>query len=322
MKKVIKLTETDLINIVKRVLNEQPDQKFDTPYNKGLMSGKVSDPNTLQKTYSCVPDNAKLFVNYVIINKNLLTKKLNVDYKTLILLTKASVGIMGRETKFGNFTEFYDTASETLRGAGLGSLVDWYIKRKYGEKGTQSIGISQFTPETWKRYGLDKSIGDFDSSLDTISMGLGTLYSLTNRYKRALSNGLKPEPSVNPILKKYGVIQHIKGTGNHALDMSILSHNMPEQKTIYPYCTTNHPLYAAPCRNTKISPFKSKEKFNPESALLSKVTDPKLKNFPGVLTVNTSDIIPNYFPNLGGPKHTGIGYVEEVAKYINSYNCF
>jgi hypothetical protein len=97
---------------------------------------------------------------------------------------------------------------------------------------------------------------------------------------------------------------------------------MPEQKTIYPYCTTNHPLYAAPCRNTKISPFKSKEKFNPESALLSKVTDPKLKNFPGVLTVNTSDIIPNYFPNLGGPKHTGIGYVEEVAKYINSYNCF
>jgi len=315
MKKVIKLTESDLINIVKRVLNEQ--SVIGAP-NYGTMS----EPKKIVKNYSCVPDSVNLFVDYVMTNKNLLMKKLNIDYKTLILLTKASIGIMGRETKFGSYTESSDTFSETLRGIGLGSLVDWGLKKRYGENASQSLGISQFTPQAWKRYGLDKSIGDYDSSLGLISQGLGTLYSLTNRYKRALSNGLNPEPSVNPILKKYGVIQHIKGTGNHALDMSILSHNMPEQKTIYPYCTTNHPLYAAPCRNTKISPFKSKEKFNPNSALLSKVTDPKLKNFPGVLTVNTSDIIPNYFPNLGGPKHSGIGYVEEVAKYISSYNCF
>lgn len=315
MKKVIKLTESDLINIVKRVLEEQ--SVVGAP-NYGTMS----EPKKIVKNYSCVPDSVNLFVDYVMTNKNLLMKKLNIDYKTLILLTKASIGIMGRETKFGSYTENSDTFSETLRGIGLGSLVDWGLKKRYGENASQSLGISQFTPQAWKRYGLDKSIGDYDSSLGLISQGLGTLYSLTNRYKRALSNGLNPEPSVNPILKKYGVIQHIKGTGNHALDMSILSHNMPEQKTIYPYCTTNHPLYAAPCRNTKISPFKSKEKFNPNSALLSKVTDPKLKNFPGVLTVNTSNIIPNYFPNLGGPKHSGIGYVEEVAKYISSYNCF
>ena len=37
MKKVIKLTESDLINIVKRVLEEQPDEKFDTPYNKKMI---------------------------------------------------------------------------------------------------------------------------------------------------------------------------------------------------------------------------------------------------------------------------------------------
>jgi hypothetical protein len=316
MNKVIKLKESDLINIVKRVLEEQ--SVMGTPYFPTISA----TPKKIIKTYSCVPDSVNLFVDYVMTNKNLLMKKLNVDYKTLIVLTKASIGIMGRETKFGNYTEFSDTASEKLRGIGLGSLVSWGMKKIYGEKTTQSLGISQFTPEAWKKYGLDKSIGDYDSSLGLINQGLGTLYSLTNRYKKALSNGLKAEPSVNPILKKYGVIQQIKGTGNHALDMSILSHNMPEEKTIYPYCTTNHPLYAAPCRYSKISPFKTKEKFNPNSSLLSKVTDPKLKNFPGELTVNNSDIIPNYFPNLGGPSHSAIGYVEEVAKYIKLYTCF
>ena len=314
MKKIIKLTESDLINIVKRVMNEQ--SVVGAP-NYGTTN---SQPPT--KTYSCIPGEASLFVDYVISNKNLLMKKLNLDYKTLILLTKASVGIMGRETKFGNYTENTDTFSEILRGVGLGSLVNWGLKKRYGEKASQSLGVAQFTPETWKRYVLDKSIGDYDSSLGLVKQGLGALYSINNRYKKALSNGLKPEPSVNPILKKYGIIQQINGTGNHALDMAILGHNMPEQKTIYPYCTTNHPLYAAPCRYSKISPFKSQESFNPKSTLLQKVTDPKLKKFPGELTVNQSEIIPNYFPNLKGPNHSGIGYVEEVAKYIKSFNCF
>lgn len=317
MKKIIKLTESDLINIVKRVLKEQ--SVIGAPNYGTTNSQPPTKPN---KTYSCLPGDTSLFVDYVISHKNLLMKKLNLDYKTLILLTKASVGIMGRETKFGNYTENTDSFSEILRGVGLGSLVNWGLKKRYGKNGSQSLGVAQFTPETWKRYGLDKSIGDYDSSLGLVSQGLGALYSIFNRYKKALSNGLKPEPSVNPILKKYGIIQQIKGTGNHALDMSILGHNMPEQKTIYPYCTTNHPLYAAPCRYSKISPFKSQESFNPKSALLQKVTDPKLKKFPGELTVNQSKIIPNYFPNLKGPNHSGIGYVEEVAKYIKNFNCF
>ena len=125
MMKIIKLTESDLINIVKRVLEEQ--SVAGAP-NYGTMSG----PTNIEKTYSCVPDNVNLFVDYVITNKNLLMKKLNLDYKTLILLTKASVGIMGRETKFGNYTENTDTYSEILRGVGLGSLVNWGLKKRYG----------------------------------------------------------------------------------------------------------------------------------------------------------------------------------------------
>jgi hypothetical protein len=315
MKKVIKLNESDLIRIVKKILEEQ--SVIGAP-NYGTTQLHPTKETTF---YGCVPGNLSLFVDYVMTNKKLLMKKLNLDSKNLILLTKISLGIIGRESKFGNYTEGWDTFSETLRGVGLGSLVDWGLKKKYGKR-QQSLGLGQFTADTWKKYGLDKSIGDYNSSFNTINQGLGVLYSLNIRYNKALSNGLKQEPSVNPILTKYGVIQRIKGTGNHALDMAILSHNMSEEKTLYPYCTTNHPLYASPCNKIKMKPYDDQKSFNPNSTLLKKVTDPKLKKFPGELTVNQSGVIPNYFPNLGGPGHSGFGYVEEVVKYIKSFNCF
>lgn len=315
MKKVIKLNESDLIRIVKKVLEEQ--SVIGAP-NYGTTQLHPTKETTF---YGCVPGNLSLFVDYVMTNKKLLMKKLNLDSKNLILLTKVSLGIIGRESKFGNYTEGWDTFSETLRGIGLGSLVDWGLKRKYGNR-QQSLGLGQFTKDTWKTYGLDKSIGDYNSSFNVINQGLGVLYTLSNRYKKALSNGLKTEPSTNPILLKYDVIDKINGTGNHALDMAILGHNMGEAATLYPYCKTNHPLYAGPCNKSKVNPYKTKEAFNPKSKLLMKVTDPNLKKFPGELTVNQSEVIPNYFPNLGGPGHSGFGYVEEVVKYIKSFNCF
>jgi hypothetical protein len=97
---------------------------------------------------------------------------------------------------------------------------------------------------------------------------------------------------------------------------------MPRDKTLYKYCKTNHPLYAAPCWKTVYSPFDNKGSFNPNTPLLQKVTNPKLKQFPGQLTVNKGEVIPNFFPNLKGPEHSAIGYVEEVAKYMRSFNCF
>jgi len=123
MKKIVKLTEYDLINIVKKVLEEQ--SVIGTP-NYGTTQLQPTKETTL---YSCVPGNLSLFVDYVITNKKLLMKKLNLDFKNLILLTKASLGIIGRESKFGNYTEDWDTFSETLRGFGLGSLVDWGFKK-------------------------------------------------------------------------------------------------------------------------------------------------------------------------------------------------
>lgn len=315
MKKIIKLTESDLKKIIDKVIHEQT--------GPGITSNTRLDvPKKKVEGYSCVPENLKLFVDYVMTNKSTLMKELKVDLPTLILLTKTSIGIIGRETKFGKFTEKNDIRAERLRGAGLGSLVDWGIKKKFGAGKTQSLGLGQFTPGAWKKYGLDKTIGDYDYSFNEIKQGLGVLYSLNSRYKKSLSNGLGTKPSVNPILSKYGVLGKINGTGNHALDMAILGHNMPEQSTIYPYCRTNHELYLAPCFKTKHSPFTNPSSFNPNNTLLQKVKDPKLKQFPGELIVKKNEVVDGFFPNLKGPNHTAIGYVEEVSRYVNSMNCF
>jgi hypothetical protein len=315
MRKIIKITETELVKIVEKIINEQT--------GPGITSNTNLDtPKKTIKGYSCVPENMKLFVDYVVTNKSSLIKELKIDYTTLFLLTKASIGIIGRETKFGNFFEDSDVWSERLRSAGLGSLVDCGLRKKYGPNATQSLGVGQFTPGAWKKYGLDKSIGDYNNSFNEIKQGLGVLYSLNIRYKKALANGLKTNPSVNPILSKYGVVKNINGTGNHALDMAILGHNMPEESTIYPYCRTNHELYLAPCFRTKHSPYRKTSSFDPNNTLLQKVKDPKLKQFPGELTVKKNEVVDGFFPNLKGPKHTGIGYVEEVSKYMNSMNCF
>jgi hypothetical protein len=269
--------------------------------------------------YKCVPENLRVFVSYAITNKDRLMKLLRIDENTFKLLLKAALGIIGRETKFGETKEISDQASEFLRSKlQLGDFIDWGISTFTNQ--SQSLGLGQFTPGTWKQYKLDKIIGDFNDSFDITKQGLAVLYTLALRYKKALALGLKKEPSVNPVLKQY-LGKDIKGTGNNALDLAILGHNMGE-KIITKWCKTEHPLYAAPIYKKEHTPYKKEEDFNPEeSAVLKVVKDPKLNKFPGTLKVKQNEVIPNFLPNLKGPKHTGIGYVEEVAKYIKDFTC-
>ena len=161
--KIIKLTESDLEQIVKKVLSEQVVPGLGS-YNPTPRSPKPLEKKPI-KTFSCIPSNLSVFVNYVIDNSQMLMKNMNIDYKTLIFLTKASIGIIGRETKFGTVQTKGDVASEMLRGAGAGSLVDWGMK-VYRELGgttkSQSLGLGQFRPEAWKEYGLDKLVGEYN----------------------------------------------------------------------------------------------------------------------------------------------------------------
>lgn len=286
--------------------------------------------------YPCVPKSFQPFVNYVMINKPKLSKQLGVDDKTLSYLTKISLGIIGRETQMGEYQEKSDLASQAMREFGLGWVINAGLgiynmykqtKNPAAPKQSQSLGYGQFTPETWETYGLDKTIGDYDTSFSATKQGLGVLSILAANYKKNLSNGLPTTPSTNPILVKYNVIENIKGSGNNALDMAILAHNMGTKKTSVKWCTTNHPLYAGPCSESIFTPFKTIESFNQflnSSNLMKNVTDQNLKKFPGKIKVNQSNVIQGYLPNLKSPSsgHSSIGYIEAVVKNSGRYNCF
>jgi len=314
MKKLITLTESELVRFIGEIIGEQTGPGITN------MANSRGYEDDLEKKFPCVPRTVLLFVDFVMRHEKKLTTELGIDRNTLILLTKISVGILGRETKFGMSTEKKDFYAEIVKQLGLGKLLDSYLRKKFPSK-TPSLGMGQFTKPNWDKYNLDKKVGDYNRSFNQVDQGLGILYSVFDRYNKAIKNGLTKNSSVNPILSKYGIINNINGTGNHALDMAILSHNMPENKILFPYCTTNHELYAAPCYKTKHKPFETPRSFNPNSKLLQRVKNPKLKEFPGELTVNRNDVIKNYFPNLSGPKHTAIGYLEEVVNYIKKLGC-
>lgn len=341
MRRVIKLKESDLEVIIKTLLEQNLQQRYGVDpsrapsdylgkggeFERRLKNDRGVEPQSYEK---CVPDPLKGFIKYVMTNKASLMKQLGVDEKTLMLMVKAAIGIIGRETQYGTVTEFADDVAEFLRNKGLGGLVNLGIGAQNlvtGGKNTQSLGLAQFTPETWKRYGLDKSVGDFDTSFGAIKQGLASLFRLDMDYKRAINAGLNPQvASNNPILEKNGIISKINGTGNHVLDVAIVSHNMTPEKLVTKYCTTNNPLWAAPCNLSSYQPFDSQEsfdKYKTTSKLISNAkVDPKYKNFPGKLTVNSNQVIPGYFPNLKGPNHTAIGYLEQVVKNVGSLTCF
>lgn len=333
MRRIVRISENDLKNIILKKIQEQGNMfatagtPVSTPQNKKPVE-------TQDKKYPCVADILQPFVSYVLKNKKQLSNKLGIDEKLLIILTKASIGIIGRESTYGRYTTKSDEVSEFLRSNGLGGLVDVGIglynvgRNIRGKKKVdQSLGIAQFTPDTWKRYDLDKLVGPYNESFTSINQGLGVLFKLASEYKKGLSLGFDSTiPSQNQILQKNGIINKINGTGNNVLDLAILTHNMPSQKVLTKYCTTNHPLYAAPCKLSIYEPFKTQESFDQHSktsqTLKKSNVDPKFKKFPGKLRVNRGEILPGYVPNLSGPNHSAIGYIEFVSKIFRSLNCF
>jgi len=343
MKKIIRLTESDLQKIIEAVIQEQTQTKYnfnapvitqtkDTFSSSGGIMTKQKQQQDIARTesmYGCVPEKLLPFVLYLMANLSKIEKILGLDKANVLYLTKYALGIIGRESKYGEYNKNSDSASETMRSVGLGFLPDTIIGVKNlfnKKKQSQSLGYAQFTPETWKTYGLDKSIGDYDFSFNSISQGLGALYRLAADYKLALKLGLQQAPSVNPTVKKYlGDGDNIKGTGNNALDFAIIAHNMGNDK-IKKYCTTSHELYAAPCNLSKYSPFQTESSFNEYKKTGHFINSPSipenLKKFPGMLKVNQGSPIPNYFPNLKGAGHTAFGYVNDVEENSKKFNCF
>ena len=164
MTKIIKLTESDLERIIKRVIKEQ--SVIGAP-NYGTQSGTYKPTTSVSTSLlPCVPTAFKLSI------KDLIKK----NYNKLFL--KACLGIIGRESDFGESNRYkFRNPLKTLYNA-LG--------------GNASIGLAQVKPETAKQYGLDS---------DDLSMASGSLdityRLLQDNYNKALKVGYTTEPSVN-----------------------------------------------------------------------------------------------------------------------------
>ena len=165
MGKVIRLTESDLEMIVKKVLKEQiPGMSSNNYQARGEREAKVAIQTA--KILPCVPAAFKLSV------QNFIKK----NYNKLFL--KACLGIIGRESDFGESNRYQFRNPLKFLYSALG--------------GNASVGFAQVQPETAKQYGLD---------LDDLLMASGSLevtYKLLqDNYNKALKVGYTTGPSVN-----------------------------------------------------------------------------------------------------------------------------
>lgn len=321
MRKIVRLKESDLEQIINRILDEQsvvgaPNYgTVQTNRTDKVKQQKSSDDIKFEKDYFCVPKQTKPFIQYLVKNWPKLIRDYNMKWSELTQYAKIAIGLMKRESDYGTNEDILDWGSRILYNVGLGSLVPSNV----------SSGAAQFTKDTWNRYGLDKKIGNYDDSLDVIKQGLGSIYRIKQDYDQAIKNGIPTTPSTNEILQKYGIISQIDGTGNAALDRAIIAHNYPGTKALVKYCKTSFPLIARPCIETTATPFKNESDWqdfkNSKLFKASNSVSQYPKN-PGTIKVYQNQPIPNYFPNLYSGKQTALGYVEEVAAVMKSLDCF
>jgi hypothetical protein len=185
---------------------------------------------------------------------------------------KAALGIIGRESDYGGSARYF--AKEFAR----------FIGKPVG-----SHGMAQMKSDTAKRFNVDP---------DTVQGSLlGAYRYLIANYNLAKSQGYSTNsPSSN----------YDKGTGDAALDISILAYNAGE-RYIKKYCATTDPKLKNDCANA--------------GKTVQLKYGPKVKV--------TNKLVKNYLPYLksSNKKHyTGLltswGYVKEVAERMKKLNCF
>lgn len=257
MKKVIKLTESDLIKIVKKIISEQ--RISDLP-KKDSEQSQTPPSIFMSKEFqsiSCIP---YIFQKPVL---DMISKGYNK------LFIKTSLGIIGRESDYGKSSR-YKALSE-LKSFLASTGID------------TSVGLGQIKPSTAEELGL--SVEDLNTSSGAM---IGVYSILKKNYNLAISQGYSNGPSINLP----------DGTGNSALDISILAFNMGE-KYITQFCETSNPNIKGFC------------------------TDEKTK---GGDTIYKNKPVKNYIPNYKSERWDGVsisshGYVKEVAKRIKTFDC-
>jgi len=82
--RIIKLNQSDLKKIIEKVIEEQTGPGI-TSYSQQLSRPK---PTKIDEKYPCVPKDVRIFVDYVMTNKEMLSKFLKIDVTNLIVIKK------------------------------------------------------------------------------------------------------------------------------------------------------------------------------------------------------------------------------------------
>jgi hypothetical protein len=278
MKKVIKLTESDLIKIVKRVINEQtvtPKRPAGEGFNF-TQKNKFAELCAIlfkARDVSWAAGVAKtLFNNQSEINHfgaaivNWAGKNPGYDGRLL----NGAICFIFRESK-GTMASF--VSPKEILGATL---------NLFG--GNHSQGYAQIQPDTARSYGIDmKSLYSFEGSLDAVYKILSSNYEKAKKYY----NGATVSVYENKVLKQVPAIG-----GDAALHLAVAAHNAGSG-IINQWCETNIPGLANLCSIKQRQPYTDKPNY--------------------IAVTNTNKKIPNYFPNIGGVHN----YMPQFIKCYN-----
>jgi hypothetical protein len=291
--RIVKLTESDLQQIVEKVIKEQTGPGITSFGTTGV------PPKPLQKKFQCLTNELSAAAQYTLSH--------NVDP----FFVKYALGIIGRESDFGKIMGKYgikaapeyimNKVSEIIPG--FKEILQWGVKKATGkENWVPSMGVAQMTPDIAKKYNVNlEDLMSVSGSLLAVSKHLIDLYNETKKFYDTNQS--------SKIIYNGKLIDNPSSSGNAALDAAIMSYNLGSAKFRKQYCKTNNPEFMAPC-NSPNGTYQPYPKDNPNL---------KLK-------VDTRSVIKNYTPTI--KTKTGenqfisnTGYLKEVVGYSNKFGC-
>jgi len=293
MKKIVRLTESELVELIRKTIDEQT--------GPGITSFTNIDATVkpLPQKYNCTTPELSAAAQYTISH--------GVDP----FYVKYAMGILGRESDFGKVMGKFgikavpeyvmNKMSEVIPG--FKEVLQWGAKKVFNKDNwAPSMGVAQMTPDIAKKYNVNlEQLMSLSGSLLATSKYIIDLYKTTKSFYDT------NQPS--KIINNKQLIDNPSSTGNAALDVAIMSYNLGPSKFKKQYCKTNSLEYLAPCEspNGIYQPFPK--------------DNPNLK-----LKVDKNQVIKNYVPTFktktGDNQYiSNTGYLKEVVGYVNKFGC-
>jgi hypothetical protein len=309
--RIIKLTESDLEQIIKKVISEQVPKSSASKTNQQVASSTLKLP----KTFQCMNEELSAAAQFAI------------SQGASPFFVKFGLGILARESDFGEVMGKYgikagpeyvmNKMSEIVPG--FKSLLQFGAKIVFDKDNwVPSMGIAQMTPDIAKKYNVNlEDLMSLSGSLLAVSKHLTDLYQETSKFYDA------NQPSTIIIDGKLS--NNPSSSGNAALDSAIMAYNLGSSRFRKQYCKTNNPQFMAPC-NSPNGVYLPYPKDNPNMKLTVDKNS-VIKNYTPTLRTDTTKLtqktLNKYFRDT--PQNTqyisNLGYLKEVVGVAKTFGC-